>query len=446
VFQEIRYFSAHVDIVFILLIRLRVMDCRLLVLVTVIISALGTPVVAGNTPANVFDLDYRIKGNGVDVPDGYWIYGTVQPTFLIKKSMMNIVVEVTLLDSNGATLDVITSMVRQTIVESGQKGSFLAKSTTKEEVADIEYKMVSYEETDNIHFKYLEMSTIWTVDNGVTGWLENIHDSFYVTEAEVIATFLDVEGNVVDIQNYEMNYMDKFDVGEKKQWFCETEEEFDSYFLNVQCNLASRERYLRLVVERPNKVMNSWTPPVGETIQLVLLDEPHFGTDYVEAVITNPLGKSSTSRFVRSGLSDYRYEITPDIPGVWNVTWVTQPFAVDGWAWAEGAESDLGFFIWDPNAEKGTTNSTEPADLPSTDAAATNSTTPDGILTEEDETTSDSDSTTSSTSEIIDSATSTAEELIESIPEEIKQRIPGYPVSSILVALVIVYFLASRKN
>ena len=61
---------------------------------------------------------------------------------------------------------------------------------------------------------------------------------------------------------------------------------------------------------------------------------------------------------MRSGLEDYRYEITPDVPGVWNITWAVEPFWVEGGVWAEGAQLDSGFFTWDPNpVEDNTTES-----------------------------------------------------------------------------------------
>ena len=397
-----------------------------------------TPIVAGNMPSNMFELGYRIKGTGIDVPEGYWVYGKFENTFMTE-SMRDIVVEVTLLDATGTELDVVTARVNQTIVSLGGEGSFLAKSSTLEEVAEIKYKLESHESTDDVSFKYLEMSTIWTVENGVTGWLENVHDTFYVTDAEVIATFLDADGYVVDIQSYMMNYGGKFDVGEKKKWFCETEKEFDSYFLTPQCNLQSRNRYLRLHIDRPNNVNNTWTPPIGETIILILEDTPHFARDYVDVVITDPLGNSTNPRFIRSGLEDYRFEITPDIPGVWNVTWVTQPFWVKSGTWAEGTQLDAGFFTWDPNPVEDNSASTDIEEIPTT-----NTTTPDIELpVEVDSIIKD---TTSSASKIIDSATSTAEGLVDSLPDEVKNKIPGFPVSSIYAAFAVVFFLFLRKN
>jgi len=389
--------------------------------------------VAGNMPSFDFPAGYGIEGTGVIVPEGYWVYGTVMNGFMTR-SMSEIIVEVTLLDSSGAELDVITATVRQTIVALGEKGSFLAKSSTQEEVAEIKYRLESYEETANINFKYLELSTIWTVDNGVTGWLENTHDFIYVHEAEVIATFLDVKGNVVDIQSYGMNDYGKFDIGEKKKWFCETEEAFDSYFLGVESNMASRESYLRLTVERPNKVLDSWTPPIGEKILLILKDEPHYGRDTIDVVITDPRGNSNIRQFVRSGLLDFRYEITPEIPSVWNVTWVTEPFFVEAGAWAEGAQLNTGFFTWDPNAEEDVSSSTELDVVPPVEEGASNTTIPNIEVKNKEDSTKDSDSSTS------------AEELVEVIPNEVKQQIPGFPFSSMLAGFVVVYFLVSRKN
>ncbi len=418
------------------------MNYRRLILTALIISSLGIPTITGNMPSNMFDKGYQINGNGVTVENEYWVYGTVRNSFMTC-SMQDIVVEVTLLDATGNELDALTTLVRQKIVEIGEKGSFLVKSSTQEEVAEIKFKVESYEETDNIHFKYLELSTIWTVDTGVTGWLENTHDTYYVNEAEVIATFLDADGNVMDIQSYGMNYYGKFESGEKKKWFCETDKPFESYFLNVQCNLASRERYMRLDIERPYQVIESWTPPIGETILLILKDDPHYGTDNVNVDITDPLGNSTTVQFVRSGLLDYRYEITPDIPGRWNVTWVTEPFWTDGGAaLAEGAQMDTGFFTWDPDPDEDETDT--PEDTSSSEAV--NSTDPalDPIAPTTDDTIIDSSS--SSASEIIDSASSAVENIVDELPEEVKNKIPGYPVFSIIAAFGVIYFLTSRNR
>jgi len=45
-----------------------------------------------------------------------------------------------------------------------------------------------------------------------------------------------------------------------------------------------------------------------------------------------------------------------------------------------------------------------------------------------------------------DSPTSAAEELVDLIPNEVKQQIPGFPFSSMLLGFVVIYFLVSRKN
>jgi len=67
--------------------------------------------------------------------------------------------------------------------------------------------------------------------------------------------------------------------------------------------------------------------------------------------------------------------------------------------------------------------------------------------TEDDDTEDDdTDSTPSSASEVIDSATSAAEEIIEGLPDEVKKQIPGFPVSSIISAFVVIYFNVLRKK
>ena len=92
-------------------------------------------------------------------------------------------------------------------------------------------------------------------------------------------------------------------------------------------------------------------------------------------------------------------------------------------------------------------SSTEIEEIPpatSPTSNTTDSTTPDnGLPVEVDSIIKD---TTSSTAEIIDSATSTAEELVDGLPDEVKNKIPGFPVSSIVAAFMVVFFLFSRKN
>lgn len=406
-------------------------------LLLLIMFMLTIPIVYG-TPAEIpLREPYRIKVTGRSVPEGYRVYGTVEISSFFGGNQREVIVEVTLLNSTGGVIDTVTSMVRPTILAQGEIGPFVAKSTTSEAVTDIEYRIINSVETENVNFKYLELSTIWTVDTGVTGWLENIHPEYYVNEAEIIATFLDAEGNPVDVQSYVMNYGDNFNPGEKKKWFCETDQEFDSYILNTQCHLASRERYQFLNVERPNKVNNTWTPPIGETIELYLRDQPHHSKDYVDVTITDPLGNSSVVRFDRSRMDEYRYVITPDIPGVWNITWVVEPFWVVGGVWAEGAQLDAGFFTWDPNPiDENATEVVTP-----TNSTSLNTTTPSITPPVTNSTKSPVDSA----SEVIDSAKSTAEEIVDSLPEEVKNQIPGFPMGSILVALALLMVVPRVK-
>ncbi len=418
------------------------MNRRAVFLVVISLCSLIVPIANANAPTKIDVSKKRIEVYGVAVPEGYWVYGSIQLSSFMLGNEEEIVVEVTLLNSTGGVIDTVTTMVRPTILAHGKTGGFIAKSTTQEEVAEIEYRVVSSVITENVNFKYLEMSKIWTVDRGVSGWLENIHDEYPVTGAEVIATFIDVEGTPVDVQSYIMNYGNDFNPGEKKQWFCETDEEFDSYFLNVQCNLASRERYQFLNIERPNNVNNTWTPPIGETIHLYLRDQPHQGRGYVDVTITNPLGNSTVARFNHSRMEEYRYELTPDIPGVWNITWAVEPFWVESGVWAEGTETTHGIFTWDPNPVEA--NATETGEELPTDLTPLNITNPS--ITPPVDAGSTTEKPSSSASEIIDSATTKAEEIVESLPEEVKQRIPGFPVMSIMAAFSAVYILFTRKN
>ena len=100
-----------------------------------------------------------------------------------------------------------------------------------------------------------------------------------------------------------------------------------------------------------------------------------------------------------------------------------------------GGQFDTGFFTGDPNAEEMVSNSTELDEVPPVEEGTINTTIPDIEFKIKEDSTNDSDSPTSA-----------AEELIELIPDEVKQKIPGFPFSSVLAGFVVVYFLVSRKN
>lgn len=394
--------------------------------------SLMAPLVNANAPTKIELSTYQIEGNGVDVPEGYWVYGTFENEAMVK-SQSEVVIEVTLLDAGGNELDVVTAMVRPTIVARGETGSFLAKSTVQSAVAEIKYKLLSSVETDKMNFLYLDVSRIVKKADGVEGLLTNIHDANWVYEAEVIASFFDVDGNLVDIQSWGANSYGKFEAGQAETFFISTSKDFETVTLNVQCNKASSKMLLKLVVERPYKVVDSWTPPIGEKIRLIIQDSPEYVWSGIDVLITDPLGNANTVQFPRSGLQDYRYEMTPMIPGVWNVTWISDPFAVDGgYTIVESTVLDTGFYTWDPeDVDSSTENTTDPID---SIESLVNST---GISI---------DDLNSTASEIIDSATSKAEELVDSLPEEVKQQIPGFPIVSIIAAFSMVYVMFSRKN
>jgi len=404
------------------------MNRKTVFLLVITLFSVFIPLVSANAPTKIELSTFKLEGNGVDRPEGYWVYGTFENKEMFR-SQREILVEVTLLDASGAELDVITAMARPTVVARGETGSFLAKSIVQGDVAEIKYKLLSSVETENINFLYLDLSQIVKKVDGVDGRLTNTHENQWVLEAEVIASFFDADGNLVDIQSWGANSYGRFEAGQTETFSIPTVKEFETVTLSVQCNRASRYMYPRLIVERPNKVGDSWTPPIGETVILVIQDDPQYVWGGINVLITDPLGNSSTVQFDRSGLQDYRYTITPEVPGVWNVSWAWDHFGVDGgYTLVESGVMDAGFFTWDPNAEVNTTNATSSGiELPVE---------VDSIIKD----------TTSSASEIIDSATSTAEELVDSLPDEVKNKIPGFPVSSIYVAFVVVFFLFSRKN
>ncbi len=381
----------------------------------IIVLGLTTPLVQGTLPGNMFQTWYRIKGNGVDTPNGYWVYGTLQNNDFTHKR--EVIVEVTLLDSQGATLDTVTTMVRPTIIANGERGSFLAKSNTQVDVAEIKYKVESFKDTGNTNFDYIQVTEAVKQDNGVSGKISNVHEFIYVFEAEAIITFLDVDGNVVDIKSYGANGYGQFDPQTTEQFTVESTSAFDSFLVSTQCNRASRIPYMIREVERPSST-GTFTPPVGETIILVLRENPFRGAEYIEATITNPDGESSVEQFVMTAEKDFRYEITPEVAGVWNLTYTRDAYLVNNSiVLVEPLNFESGFFIYDPDATTENTGEDKPS--------------PD-----ED----------TNTTEIIDSITSKADEVIESLPESVKQGIPGYPVTSILAALAASYVLVKRRK
>ena len=326
------------------------MNRKTVFLLVLILFSIWAPVVNANAPTQIDLLTYRIEGTGVSVPEGYWVYGTIENQYLVN-SMQSCVVEVTLLDATGAELDVITTEVYQNIVEREAKGTFLAKSTTQETVAEIEYKLESFDKSDNVNFLYLELSQIVTRDKSVEGRLTNIHENQWVAEADVIVSFKDTDGNIVDIQSWSATDYDRFNAGQSETFSISTTKDYDSVSLDVQCNRESRYMYPRMIMERPNKVGDSWTPPIGETVILGIQDDPQYGWSSITVLITDPFGNAYTVQFERSGLQDYRYTITPDVPGVWNVTWIWDQYGADGgYTLVESGVFDAGFFTWDPEA------------------------------------------------------------------------------------------------
>ncbi len=122
-----------------------------------------------------------------------------------------------------------------------------------------------------------------------------------------------------------------------------------------------------------------------------------------------------------SGLSDFRYSITPEVGGTWNVTWKTGPYFVNGdLVRVEAAQLDTSFWVYDPDAE---------------DSGEINEEKPDLV----------SDENVTLVDKVKDTITSSAEEIVENLPEEYTQNIPGYSLYSLVVGLL-VYFLFNRKN
>ncbi len=76
----------------------------------------------------------------------------------------------------------------------------------------INVKVKSYKKTQASNFPYLVVKGLSEVLNGgVSGTLSNNHEYIYLVEAEVIATFYNRDGNVVDIKSYWANNYGKFE-------------------------------------------------------------------------------------------------------------------------------------------------------------------------------------------------------------------------------------------
>ena len=372
------------------------------------------PVVSGSAPM-IVNMEFRVQGSGEAVPgQGYWVYGEFWNKGGLSKS--EVLVEVTLYDDMDGVLDVMTTMVRPTIIDPNAKAGFIVKSTTTEPVAEVKFRVVSYAKTRNTNFLYLELSDIVPRDTGLSAILSNTHDAIYVSEAEVLASFYDADGNVVDIQSYGANDYGQFDAGTRQAFIIETSSEFESYKLLVQCNRASRVPYVLMEVEREGV----FSSELGEAIVLELKDDPHRSIEYMEVVITDPNGESETQRFYLGGLQNYRYGLTPVIAGTWKVTGVMGPYLVNNSAvLVEGGEFDTGFLVWDPDADGS-------GETPDTDD-----------VSQENETT---------IIEEIDEAASSALELMDNLPDSMRESVPGFPWASIIVALVVVILLLPRKN
>ncbi len=374
------------------------------------------PFVSGNAPM-IVNMEFRVQGSGEAVPgQGYRVYGEFWNKGHLSKT--EVVVEVTLKDDQGAVLDVLTTMVRPTIIDSNAKAGFLIKSPTTASVAEVKFRVVSYTKTRNTNFLYLELSDIMPRDTGFTAVLSNTHENIYVSEAEVVASFYDADGNVIDIQSYGANDYSQFDAGTRQAFLIETSSEFDSYKLLVQCNRASRVPYVRMEVEREG----AFSSEVEEPIILILKDDPHRSIEYMDVIITDPNGDSATQQFYLGGLGDYRYGLTPVIAGTWKVTGVMEPYLVNNsLVLVEDGEFDTGFLVWDPDADKGSS-----AETPDTDDASQEN---DTTIVDE-----------------IDEAASSALELLDKLPDSMQEGIPGFPWASVIVALVVIFILLPRKN
>lgn len=375
----------------------------------------ATPVAHATLPANLFDTWHRIETNGIDVPEGYWVYGTIRNNDFYNKR--EIIIEVTLLDSQGGPIDTVTTMVRPTILKTGDTASFLAKSTTQEEVAEIKAKVKSSVDTKNENFQYLEVSQVIKQGNAVSGKLSNTHDHIYVFEGEVIVTFYDGGGKVVDIQSFGVNNNGQFDPQTSHDFYLESSRTMESYSILTQSNRATRIPYMIFDVERPY-ANGTFTTPIGETIFLVLKDDPWRGALELDVKITDPNGVATDVKFLMAETLDFRYEITPDTAGVWNVSGSRGSYLVNNSVvLVEDLVYNYRFFVFDPQDEVDTSSS-------------------------ESETPIQSNNTIS---EKVDELSSSAKEIVDRLPEEVKKGIPGFPIASVLVALAVVWVIPRFK-
>jgi len=310
------------------------------------------------TPPQITNLEYGLQGWIDSVPgEGCRILGEFWNKGFQSKSQ--VMVQVTLYDSDGAVIDTIEAMVKPTIIEPNARAGFeLIYETTEttETVAEAKFKVTGYQETQKLNFQYLELADISVGETGIQGIMKNKHDTIYTSETEIIVTFYNPEGQVVYVQSYLFNLGDRFEAGETQQVFIGSGEPFSSYSVLTQCNRATINPLLRLSIEREDPTI-SWTPMVDETITLTLTDVPHSARGAVTAVLTDPNGQESTYTFNPVD-QNYKTPFTATMGGTWNLTWMTVSYFMEGdLVYVEPAQLGAAFFVYDP--DQSTENSTE---------------------------------------------------------------------------------------
>lgn len=291
----------------------------------------------------------------------------------------------------------MTTMVRPTIIDAGSKAPFLVKSTVQNQVYDVKVKILSYKRTEQSNFPYIELSSVSEVSQGaVTGTVSNTHPNIYVYEAEIIATFYDIDGNINDIKTYGVNNYAQFDAGTSEQFTIQSDIMTPvSVNLVTQCNRYYREPVLTMNISDHRPVLDqemtlnfSVVPKLpGHSMNINFYPPSDDGAGY-----TVPISLYFDGT--------YSMNIQASEVGVWTVEMVFIPTLVNNSiGYIEGAIIEDTFTVIEAptiDSSEGTGSDTEDA-------------------------------------------------LVDDIEEKLTESIPGYPIVSILLSLTAFSLIYRRR-
>lgn len=200
-------------------------------------------------------------------------------------NVREVVVEVILYDQQGEVMDTLTTMAKRNIIKAGGKAPFIVRSYNMYSVDSINVKVKSYKKTQASNFPYLVVKGLSEVLNGgVSGTLSNNHEYIYLVEAEVIATFYNRDGNVVDIKSYWANNYGKFEAQSSGTFTIESDILTPiSITLVTQCNRYYLEPEFEISISDTKPVKNS-------NVQLNYSYYPATPLHQVDTTFTSPSG------------------------------------------------------------------------------------------------------------------------------------------------------------